>query len=110
MFFSWEPLGWTWQQFGLTCVDSLGAYILHLSTISSSSPEAEKNLFLKCENSVKQIPFVSKSNNVYPLWVFLFAANDANKLQERSVSVTEFDTNGFFRSQLCIFHKIKYQF
>lgn len=107
MFFSWEPLGWTWQQFGLTRVDSLGSYIWHLSTISSSSPEAEKNVFSKlCETNSIRV----KVQACLSFMGFLFAANDANKLQERSVSVTEFDTSGFFRSQLCIFHKIKYQF
>lgn len=45
----------------------------------------------------------------------LFLGNDANQVQERSLSVSRislFDTDGFYRShlQLCIFYKIKYWF
>lgn len=86
-------------------VDSLGG-----CTFDIPEADKKKNLFFKKEKTLLNNFHWCQSARMFTLYgfnkSFLFVANDANKERERSPSasrISEFDTNGFFRSHLQLY-------
>lgn len=86
-------------------VDSLGG-----CTFDIPEADKKKNLFFKKEKTLLSNFHWCQSARMFTLYgfnkSFLFVANDANKERERSPSasrISEFDTNGFFRSHLQLY-------